>query len=51
MITNEIFRRVEPQSRTMGEYFEQELRDNYDLPGIYLRMDDGDLDKTGVEYG
>ena len=24
-ITNEIFRRVEPQGRTMGEYFKQEL--------------------------
>ena len=24
-ITNEIFRRVEPQGRTMGEYFEQEI--------------------------
>ena len=24
-ITNEIFRRAEPQGRTMGEYFEQEI--------------------------
>lgn len=24
-ITNEIFRRVEPQGRTMGEYFEEEI--------------------------
>ena len=26
MILNEIFRRVEPAGRTMGEYFEQEMR-------------------------
>ena len=26
-ILNEIFRRVEPNKRTMGEYLEQELKD------------------------
>ena len=27
LITNEIFRRIEPKGRTMGEYFEQEMKD------------------------
>ena len=26
-ITNEIFRRIDPKKRTMGEYFKQELKD------------------------
>ena len=30
-ILNEIFRRVEPQGRTMGEYFHQEIKDKYNL--------------------
>ena len=31
LILNEIFRRVEPQGRTMGEYFHQEIKDKYKL--------------------
>lgn len=31
LITNEIFRRVEPQGRTMGEYFHQEIKDRYQI--------------------
>ena len=30
-ITNEIFRRVEPQHRTMGEYFRQEIAPKYGI--------------------
>ena len=30
-ISNEIFRRVEPQGRTMGEYFHQEIKEKYNL--------------------
>ena len=43
-ITNEIFRRVEPKGRTMGEYFEQELKDKY-TSNVYLRMNKEDLSK------
>ena len=30
-ITNEIFRRVEPKGRTMGEYFHQEIKEKFQL--------------------
>jgi hypothetical protein len=49
LITNEIFRRVEPNGLTMGEYFEQNIKNTFDLPDIYLRMNDQDISKT-VEF-
>ena len=47
-ITNEIFRRVEPQGRTMGEYFKQEIEKKHNVD-VYLRMDEADLVKA-VDY-
>ena len=46
MITNEIFRRVEPQGRTMAEYVEQQLRPNFGFDGIYplLNKEDDHLE-------
>lgn len=41
-ITNEIFRRLEPKGRTMGEYFEQEIFHQFGC-NVYLRMNDEDL--------
>lgn len=43
MILNEIFRRVEPQGRTMAEYFEQEIREQFGFEGVYLRMNESEL--------
>ena len=37
-ITNEIFRRVEPEGRTMGEYFQQVILPEFGID-IHLRMD------------
>lgn len=37
-ITNEIFRRVEPEGRTMGEYFQQVILPEYGID-THLRMD------------
>ena len=44
-INNEIFRRVEPSGRTMGEYFKQELEKKYNMD-VYIRMDEADLVKS-----
>ena len=43
-ILNEIFRRVEPQGRTMGEYFHQEIKDKYNLQiNIVNSPEDNDI--------
>lgn len=36
-ITNEIFRRIEPEGRTMGEYFQSIIQPKLDV-GVYLKM-------------
>jgi CubicO group peptidase (beta-lactamase class C family) len=43
-ITNEIFRRVEPSGRTMGEYWQQEIQKKLGVD-VYLKMDEADLVK------
>lgn len=43
LILNEIFRRVEPHGRTMAEYFEQELTEQFGFEGVYLRMNENEL--------
>ena len=43
-VTNEIFRRVEPKGRTMGEYFEQEIQGKL-TNDVFLRMNKEDLSK------
>ena len=45
-ILNEIFRRVEPQGRTMGEYWDQEIRDQFDIKDVYPRMSREELSKS-----
>ena len=42
-ITNEIFRRVEPRNRTMGEYFQQEIEQKLGI-SVYPKMEKGDLE-------
>jgi CubicO group peptidase (beta-lactamase class C family) len=44
-ITNEIFRRVEPQGRTMGEYYREEMKD---LMGadIYFNLTEDELSRV-----
>jgi len=49
MIANEIFRRIEPQKRTMGEYWRQELGDKIGVPNIYISMNEEEL-KRVYEY-
>ena len=44
MITNEIFRRVEPSKRTMGEYLRQEILPNFDIE-VFSGMTDPDYKK------
>jgi hypothetical protein len=46
MITNEIFRRIEPQKRTMGEYWRQELGDKIGVPHIYINMTENELKRV-----
>jgi len=41
-ITNEIFRRVEPEGRTMGEYWREEVQSQLDLD-IFFNMDDEEV--------
>ena len=43
LFLNEIFRRVEPNGRTMGEYFEQELREGCGIDGVFPGMLEKDL--------
>jgi hypothetical protein len=43
-VTNEIFRRVEPKGRTMGEYFEQEIRQQLEVD-VYLKMEEDQFDR------
>lgn len=45
LITNEIFRRVEPSGRTMGEYFEQEVQAKLGVD-VFLRMDQETIART-----
>ena len=45
LITNEIFRRVEPEGRTMGEYFEQMIQKEHGIDA-FLRMDPGDFPRV-----
>lgn len=40
MILNEVFRRVDPDGRTMAEYYEQEIKHQFDVEDLFLRMDD-----------
>ena len=47
-VSNEIFRRVEPEGRTMGEYFKQEIQQKLNMD-VYLKMDEADLAKS-VNY-
>lgn len=44
LILNEIFRRIEPEGRTMGEYFQQVIKPKFGVD-VYLRMDPEDLHK------
>lgn len=44
-ITNEIFRRVEPTGRTMGEFFRDELMVQHDLD-IFINMKKSELHKV-----
>ena len=43
MITNEIFRRIEPGKRTMGEYWRQELGSKIGVPDIFINMTEEEL--------
>lgn len=49
MIANEIFRRVEPQKRTMDEYWRQELGDKIGVPDICIALTEEELKKV-FEY-
>ena len=42
-ITNEIFRRVEPQGRTMGEYIRQEIWPLLEEGNLYTGANDNEL--------
>lgn len=46
LVSNEIFRRVHPEGLTMAEHFEKNMKDQFGLDGIYMRMTDQDLPKT-----
>ena len=48
-ILNEVFRRVEPDGRTMGEYFDQEVKKQMGDIDVYLGMKEEDL-KKGYDY-
>jgi len=50
LISNEIFRRLEPGGRTMGEFFEQEISKQHGGLDVYLRMDPQQLHKS-VNFG
>lgn len=45
MIANEIFRRVEPKRRTMGEYFDEEIRPKFGGLDIFIKMGREQLEK------
>lgn len=45
LITNEIFRRVEPKGRTMAEYWEEELKEKLGAD-VHLRVSDADLTRV-----
>jgi len=42
MILNEVFRRVEPNGRTMSEFFEEEIRQQYEIEGVHMVVQDKD---------
>ena len=44
-ITNEVFRRVEPEGQTMGEYFQKVIMPEYGID-VHLRMDPETIPKT-----
>lgn len=44
-ITNEIFRRIEPEGRTMGEYFQQEILHQFSA-NVHIRMDPEHLENS-----
>ena len=44
-ITNEIFRRIEPQGRTMGEYYREEIQKKIDAD-VYFSLRDDELHKV-----
>ena len=44
-IINEIFVRVEPKGRTMGEYFREEIKDKIEAD-IYFNMTEQELDRV-----
>ena len=43
-VTGEIFRRVEPEGRTMGEYFENVLRPKLGNIGVHVKVDPSQFD-------
>ena len=43
-ILNEIFRRVEPNGRTMGEYWREEMQENLNAD-IYFNMTDDEMSR------
>ncbi len=45
LITNEIFRRVEPQGRTMGEYFREELMTQLDID-LFINMEEEEMSRV-----
>ena len=44
MIANEVFRRVEPNKRTMGQYFKEEIEKQHGLD-VYITMNPEDYPK------
>lgn len=43
-ITNEIFRRVEADGRTMGEYWREEIQEQHDLD-VHINLLENDLER------
>jgi hypothetical protein len=44
-ILNEIFRRIEPQGRTMGEFFRQEMKEDLGAD-VYFDLKDDELSRV-----
>ena len=38
MITNEIFRRVQPEGKTFGEYLRENLGPEYGIEGMFIGL-------------
>lgn len=49
ILSGEIFRRVEPQKRTMDEYFKQEVSPKFGGLDWYISLPDSELHRTFVK--